>query len=249
LELALDASAILPPDLWNLLMSFGIMVRGEAGNLQVDESGSYSFFKQKGTVTTTVPFGTANQGGKVNTYGDIVVTGCNSPILAIRSNVCCSYSLISTSGSTWTYRVYALGAAGQNTTGSVITYYVFDIHPPASSSQYGLRVYRPDGSIAFDSDHRVMSVKDFRIFGNANNAAETWAYSSPNLAFAMAAPGSFDVFTPTMETYSLIGARNNGNNIMVEPIVWRSTDVSGGPFLAITGQTSAGVLIVDVAGL
>lgn len=145
-------------------MQARIRVVHDDGDIQIDQDYSNYLFASKVTVTTDTSFG--SQGAS---YKDIVVTSATRPVLALQSfTEPATYTLVSVSGSTWTFRVW-VGPTGTvyDTTGLSVTVYIFDIHLPISGLP-GIRVFDSSGNLKFDSGHKPMRVLSMLVNPSGN---------------------------------------------------------------------------------
>lgn len=134
-------------------MATGFKCYSDGGTVQISEDYLCYAMTAKGSLTLTLdPTPHPNPVYQ----GSVTVTG-TAPIIAIRAEQPCCVVGISNSGSTWTF----------NLRGGVVTtpvdYYVFDeaANAPESSDNFGLKVWRADGSLAFHSSTKVLRAVDF----------------------------------------------------------------------------------------
>jgi hypothetical protein len=173
-------------------MALGLFAKGDSGAVQIDENYHNLSLIQKSTVATTANLPGSSTG---ISYYDLIVPNCVAPVLALTCALAATYLISDISGSTYTFRILVGNPdRAANTAGTAVTYYLFDA-PLAGGSGFGLKVFKADGSIAFNSNYPPMRVVDF------------W----PNY---MTASGAHPDTTYAPGTYAWIVARGGGRAVV-----------------------------------
>lgn len=170
-------------------MAYGLKVWGDSGVLQIDDNYSNYHLVRKGTITISQ---TSNNYGT----GIVSIVG-TAPLIAWTGGGFASIIQTARNGNTWTFNLCAYCPSP-----IILTYFIFDqIQGIPPSGQFGLRVFKPDGSIAFDSNYayaRISTIID--SLDNQDNAQKTFSYdpsrvyavmnlSHPQSSRLLAAPG------------------------------------------------------------
>ena len=139
-------------------MAIGFQVFNDSNIIQIDQDYRNMSFIRSFYVSTNAAW----WGGYRS--GTFTVASVEFPCLAFRSSYRTWVFLESRSGNSWTFRFVA--RVGGDITMSV---YQFGEVPP-SGSNYGLQVFRSDGSLAFDSNQNYFKVRGqlSGIIGQAN---------------------------------------------------------------------------------
>lgn len=155
-------------------MAFGLKVWGDSGALQIDDNYANYQIVRKGTLTIS-------QSGNSYGTGAVSVTG-TAPLIAWTGGGYAAVVQTARNGSTWTFNIGAYCPSP-----ITLTYYIFDqIQGIPQAGSYGLRVFKPDGSIAFDSNYgfaRISSV--ISSLDNQNNSQLTYTYDASRLYAVM----------------------------------------------------------------
>lgn len=231
-------------------MAHGIRITGESGNVQIDENYSNHHFIGKATIATTTAV--SNNGCS---YVDVTFTGCISTVLAIRCDRPATYTLISVSGGTWTFR-FVVGWTGTyvDTRGTQLTYYRFDANPPPSNDVWGFRVRDGAGKITFDSGYRPLKVVDF--LNDLASDFETFTYQAGRTYGAIPARGGgrseiAGVQGTVTYAYFFKAARNAPNGVEIAMGLHTVLQYSSPPSTPPSNQydTPSSWLVADVTGL
>ena len=124
-------------------MPAGLKIYNDAGIIQIDDAYQNYFLVRSGSLTT-------NEAGVADLWID-----WNGPIIVATSSPhgsCCA--LQDKQGTNWIYRV------GSGVPNDTVRWYAFSL-PQNTPFQGGLRIYREDGSIAFDSNQRSLNISHF----------------------------------------------------------------------------------------
>ena len=124
-------------------MPAGLKIYNDAGIIQIDDAYQNYFVVRSGSLTT-------NEAGVADLWID-----WNGPIIVATSSPngsCCAVQ--DRQGTNWLYRV---GSAVPNDT---VRWFAYSL-PQNVPFQGGLRIYREDGSIAFDSNQRPLDISYF----------------------------------------------------------------------------------------
>ena len=124
-------------------MPAGLKIYNDAGIIQIDDAYQNFFIVRSGSLTT-------NEAGVADLWID-----WNGPIIVATSSPngsCCA--LQDRKETNWIYRV------GSGVPYDTVQWYAFSL-PQNVPFQGGLRIYREDGSIAFDSNQRSLNVSHF----------------------------------------------------------------------------------------
>lgn len=140
-------------------MTAGIQLFNDGGSVIFDQDYTNVSLKTKGTVTI-------GAGG----YTTVQVANCIMPVVALKfSGVGATYQWYSSNGTT-------LNIMMVGTIGASVTYYVFD--QPGAPANYGLVIYRADGSVAFDATKQYARVADVWAGANFITNTGTRVYTS-----------------------------------------------------------------------
>lgn len=124
-------------------MPAGLKIYNDAGIIQIDDAYQNFFVVRSGSLTT-------NEAGVADLWID-----WNGPIIVATSSPngsCCA--LQDRKETSWIYRV------GSGVPYDTVQWYAFSL-PQNTPFQGGLRIYREDGSIAFDSNQRSLNISHF----------------------------------------------------------------------------------------
>jgi hypothetical protein len=123
-------------------------VLNDNGDIVIDEEYRNFALHAKGTAT----MGSSDIGGTAAIYAvSIAVTGCTTPMLALKSANYVSVIGVGVSGSTFTYEIYS------NTASFTFDWYVFDV-PEVPADTFGFAVYNAVGALVFHSSNKAMRV-------------------------------------------------------------------------------------------
>jgi hypothetical protein len=129
-------------------MPIGLQVLNDNGDIVIDEEYRNFALHAKGTAT----MGSTDIGGTALIYAcTITVTGCTTPMLALKSANYVSVIGASVSGSTFTYEIYS------NTPSFTFDWYVFDV-AAVPADTFGFAVYNAAGALVFHSSSKAMRV-------------------------------------------------------------------------------------------
>lgn len=138
-------------------MAVGAQIYNDSGVIQIDDQYTNLCLRQTGTATVVNRHpASLNSHAYIAMTVDITYVGqaASSPIIAMHgTGTGGAFGVIATSrsGNTWTFRV--IGYQHLPT----FNYFIYDI-PSATGSGAGFEVYKADGSIAFSSFYRPLSV-------------------------------------------------------------------------------------------
>lgn len=125
-------------------MAYGLNVSGDSGVIQVDDSYTNLALKQSGSIW--VPAGLSG--------ASFTVYGVNNPLLFVRTSGAAVYvqSDNNPPNPTYTFK------SGEATAAGTVYWYLFDDSSIPVSSGWGLSVYRADGSVAYNTDWKVLKI-------------------------------------------------------------------------------------------
>lgn len=223
-------------------MTAGVAVYNDSGTLLFDENCQNLAVFAAGT-------GTISSLGYINSFQ---VANCKYPLLAIKAN-----------GRAWGTTTFAADGTTVNVfisgdPGVQVTWYLFD--RTVTASNYGLVVYRADGSIAFDAAQKNARVVDVWT-GDFNTGLGTRTYPGGRsyaicwlkLGYLYKKYSKFistnNYQTQFEETFSNIQSWN-GTSLTVNSVFTVTNDVTTGvPVTPITNDSSAwAIAVLDVTG-
>lgn len=235
-------------------MAFGFLAIGDSGAVQIDENYSNLLLRQKGTAVTSLAIG--NVGCR---YVDITFNNCVSPVVALQcfdANRQVTVVLVGRTGSDWTFRFISAIISGTTTSASAtINYFLFDTGLSASSAAFGLRVYKADGALSFDSGNLPLRVIDFAkiSWGVAGipPTSETRDYSVGSAAFIPSRTGNRGVREPLSGSsadrfFFSAGQNVDSNSIYLGAGITQVDIKSGSPPAIGNYPTDPDWLIADV---
>jgi hypothetical protein len=219
-----------------LLVAFGVKFVNDAGTVQVDENYANLALRAKATVTTTT---LAPVVGGGTSYVDVVYTGGSTPMLALSCAALAAAPQLTVSGTTFTWRVYVLGAVG-----TAVTYYVFD-RPAASTETHGVRVRDAAGSLTFDSGQKYLRVIDTVDLAGSGGVGTKQYPAGKAYAVAAVKPGvqvtGFNVQAEVWTRVFAFGARTVSTDVS-----WGQVTVHTAPGSPQLHVAYGGLLILDV---
>ena len=143
-------------------MAVGAQIYNDSGIIQIDDQYTNLCLRQTGTATV-VNRHPASQYSNVNIAMTVDITysgpAGTSPIIALHgTGTGGAFGVIATSrsGNTWTFRVIGFQ---HNPT---FNYFIYDV-PSATGSGAGFEVFKADGTVAFSSFYRPLSVAGFLV--------------------------------------------------------------------------------------
>jgi hypothetical protein len=154
-------------------MTVGVQIRNTNNVVQIDTSYQNFALRQKGTVVS----GSTNVGG--TGWSQATITVPSSVVIAFRCAAQCYISSSSASGGNKTVTFWVNGLSVS------IDWFAFDTPDLGQSyaGSYGLKIRRPDGSVAFDSRMKYMRViGQLSGGGPTANINETHNYSGTSPA-------------------------------------------------------------------
>lgn len=129
-------------------MPVGLQVLNDNGDIVIDEEYRNFALKSSGSAT----MGSTDIGGTATIYTvAIAVSGCTTPMLALKSSNYVSVLGVNVSGGTYTWTV------SSNVASFSFDWYVFDVaEVPADT--FGLAIYNSAGALVFHSSNKAMRV-------------------------------------------------------------------------------------------
>ena len=223
-------------------MTAGIQVWGDHGYRQIDDTYANLAFMVKLTAT----MGAASGQGS---FCSVQYNGRN-PVIAIRAG----FPLALLGGSfdgvtyTWTFGTNA------NAAGASFDVYVFD--SATSSGNFGLQVFKDDGSVAFDSNLKYMRVMAaVSPPANTPGYGSNWEYNglpagTYAVAFSSCRTGVYSIpFTDVIYVADQVYITPAGAGIRLQGYgnkgIWDQGDGNG---LQIETSVTSQLVIVDVSG-
>ncbi|MDR2092266.1 MAG: hypothetical protein LBP58_02965 [Azoarcus sp.] len=222
---------------------FGFLVRGQHGQVQIDDAFFNLALLAKGTVSVT------GGSGLFGLVDEIFVPG--ALVYAIRPNAG-AFGLVKQAFDGETCSVQFAGSASY---GDTITYWAFgklSTTTLLSKSDFGLRVSNDTGARVFDSRAQYAKPIDFQWerfrAGQTTNFNRTFSYSRPVALILNPSPtGLFGVDGAGWNQHRMLVFAMSGNNVTV----------SAEPFRRIMGDmmnrnTISGILsftVLDVSGM
>lgn len=194
------------------MADYGLKIWNDSNTIQVGENYRNLQLVSKGTAVTN---------SVVWTYSRTFITiTATSPLLALGQPSGSGYATVGSivkSGSNWTFEIMYSGALG-----SSIPYYVFDQKINASTSTYGMRVWR-GGELVFDHGWPLLRATAFfeQIFVNPVTGTpytrslptgRTYAYvTAMRCATNYVPPGN-----PDNEVFYMYGCRNISTGLEIQ---------------------------------
>lgn len=224
-------------------MTAGIQIFNDSGTVQFDQDYTNLALKTKGTFTIGSPG-----------YTTVQVANCKTPLVAvILAGSFAVFQWFSADGTTLNFSV-------SGTVGAAVTYYVFD--QPGAPANYGLVVYRADGSVAFDATKQYARIVGVLAGTSFTDNAGTYSYpAGRTYALIVGKPGRYtEVVTNTVGTFPNLkynrdttekGSRFtlNGTQVTISSISETTTDYDVGPgVFYINDSSSWSVIVADVTG-
>jgi len=138
-------------------MSYGINIVNANSYLTFNEDKTYYQFEEKLTNTqATVLFGQ-------RFYWDTTYTGSKYPIVFIYSNGywCSIIDTFRLSTNKWRIHCWTEGAQATNAKNNIIGYMFTESSESSTSPSWGIKINDVSGNRVYDSDFKIMNVKDF----------------------------------------------------------------------------------------
>lgn len=217
-------------------MTAGLLVLNDGGSVQIDEKFSALAFLAKGTSTQGTGVGSA----PTFTYA------ANSPVIMVAGSTghAACIAQIDNGDGTWTFLL------NSDTTGDVMSWWLFDAYSPASVAGAGLRVWDASSKLVFDSGWKILQYQDL-ISGTLAAVSGAHTYTSGRTYAGCAALNPYlnlvsttTVGLSTFYNYNGIGFKAASGGINLLDISYGSTLVSGG-----SNQSTVSALVADVTGL
>lgn len=221
----------------------GIQVVNDAGTLLFDQDYVNVALRTKGTFTI----------GSLG-YTTIQIANAKVPMIAVRlAGGFSAYQWFSSNGTTLNFMV-------RGPVGAVVTYWYFD--EPTAPANYGLVVYRANGTVAFDATKQYARVQDVIAGSSLTNNVGTHYYpTGRTYAVIVGKVGMYtDVVTITTgvspnykykreTTNKATVVTLNGATVDISVSTEVVTDPDAGPGVFYTNDSSSwNLILLDVTG-
>lgn len=235
-------------------MAYGFRVRTDSGIIQVDDNFHNLAYIAKGTVV--MDQNGSSTGLEWIRYGALALSGRDTPVLALRSNVPVGYRRVENRGSgNWYYELCFDSLYGMS---AAVDWYLFDRPVPATSG-WGIRIRNAAGAEVFNSNHRYFNPRAFVPIpaGQPSARATPWDYTGlpvGTYAYVPAASRyanySFTIFGESNGTSALTdGVQALSNGVRIAPAPQQDqAPYAGDAGIYLPPSVVGYVTIIDVAG-